>query len=398
MKILLAAVIGLTVGFLLHQKYQQSLQPELSTVIRQPDPVKPRLSEKAPRPLERLRSALAKNDYNSAISIYTDECATAGQSAQHCRLLMLQAVQQLLANQPIKALRLTDLWAQAAPDDVQVILLTARGYARIDQPYEALNLLLKLKSKPLDNSDDQHTLQLIDEITRHHFKKLRKGKEEDRALNFAQFLVDEDNGNLAWRYELGFQYFRLRNFDAALQALNQVRYDPDLGGASQRLIGIIDKSRAAADLKKKQQQARTRTEKNDSGRTRQLGLRVPLKRYGRHFVVNCSIEGRREISLLIDTGASLTAVREDIVRSLGFNLGIVGLVTLNTANGKVNAPLTRVKDFTIAGQTVRDMEIAIMSLNTFSQTDGLLGMNYLRHFDFYIDQDQPALYLNWRKK
>ena len=211
--------------------------------------------------------------------------------------------------------------------------------------------------------------------SQHHFKKLRRGKEEDRALNFAQFLVDEDNGNLAWRYELGFQYFRLRSFDNALQALNQVRYDPDLGGASQRLSGIIDKSRAAADLKKKQQQARTRTEKNDSSRTRQLGLRVPLKRYGRHFVVNCSIEGRREISLLIDTGASLTAVREDIVRSLGFNLGIVGLVTLNTANGRVNAPLTRVKDFTIAGQTVRDMEIAIMSLNTFSQTDGLLGMN-----------------------
>ena len=176
------------------------------------------------------------------------------------------------------------------------------------------------------------------------------------------------------------------NFDNALQALNQVRYDPDLEGASQRLIGIIDKSRAAADLKK------------SSSRTRQIGLRVPLKRYGRHFVVNCSIEGRCEISLLINTGASLTAVREAIVRSLGFNLGIVGLVMLNTANGRVNAPLTRVKDFTIAGQTVRDMEIAIMSINTFSQTDGLLGMNYLRHFNFYIDQDQPALYLSWRKK
>ena len=67
-------------------------------------------------------------------------------------------------------------------------------------------------------------------------------------------------------------------------------------------------------------------------------------------------------------------------------------IQLNTAGGVVTAQLYRLSSLSLGSDRVTDLEIAI---NPHSSTkfDGLLGMNFLRHFEFAIDQSSNRLRL-----
>ena len=65
----------------------------------------------------------------------------------------------------------------------------------------------------------------------------------------------------------------------------------------------------------------------------------------------------------------------------------------NTANGRVRAPVFVLDSLTVGDWQVNQLEVGVLALHGNTNIDGLLGMNFLRHFQFIIDQNEALLRL-----
>lgn len=125
-----------------------------------------------------------------------------------------------------------------------------------------------------------------------------------------------------------------------------------------------------------------------------LTSRVSLEKYGEHYLVDINMQGT-DTKLLLDTGASSTAINRDVYRRLQrFNrLQMLGLFDVNTAGGPIRAPLVRVESLTLGPYTLKDVGVLVLPRSFSGNSDGLLGMNVLKQFRFQLDQDKAELIL-----
>ncbi|UAA37514.1 clan AA aspartic protease [Paraneptunicella aestuarii] len=121
---------------------------------------------------------------------------------------------------------------------------------------------------------------------------------------------------------------------------------------------------------------------------------APLIKEGDHYIVNAKIGEHYQVSLLIDTGASTTVISQATFDALpGYvHPDFVGNYNINTANGNLVAPVYRFSSLSIGNSYVDDIAIVVLPLENMD-SDGLLGMNFLRAFRFEIDQAQDMLIL-----
>src|SRR5579862_2282923 len=114
------------------------------------------------------------------------------------------------------------------------------------------------------------------------------------------------------------------------------------------------------------------------------GTSVTIQRDGRgHFATSARVDGRR-MDFMIDTGASLVALRASDAASLGVHPAAREFSTeVKTANGSVRAAQTQLGMVEISGVTVRD--VAALVLPDEALSENLLGMSFLlrlRHFEY----------------
>ncbi len=50
----------------------------------------------------------------------------------------------------------------------------------------------------------------------------------------------------------------------------------------------------------------------------------------------------------------------------------------------------------MGGHIVENIEVGVMDVSHTGSIDGLLGMNFLKHFKFYIDQGDNEMHLQLR--
>ena len=125
---------------------------------------------------------------------------------------------------------------------------------------------------------------------------------------------------------------------------------------------------------------------------------VPLKQIGEHYLVEAVINQQQTSELMIDTGASLTVLDLNFFNQVSHRLDASyhSELRLNTAGGVITAEVYRVAEFSIADYSVRDLKIAVVDLGRHGRYQGLLGMNFLKQFDFEIAQQQQQLLLRYK--
>jgi len=114
------------------------------------------------------------------------------------------------------------------------------------------------------------------------------------------------------------------------------------------------------------------------------------------FVVTAVFDERVELNLMIDTGATITALN---ARAIGLLQQHTDLhttdqqVQVNTANGMVVSPLYEIGSMRVGGWEQLDVQLLQVNLPS-EHVDGLLGMNFLSRYAFSIDQEQALLFLD----
>lgn len=120
---------------------------------------------------------------------------------------------------------------------------------------------------------------------------------------------------------------------------------------------------------------------------------VPLISDGNAYYIDVAINGTPQ-RLLLDTGASFTAVSAALARELGFAISEdAPRVQLSTANGVIAVPMITVDSISVNGATVANLDVVV--INNMGG-NGLLGLNFLNHFNIDIDQVNAEMTLRRR--
>ena len=197
-------------------------------------------------------------------------------------------------------------------------------------------------------------------INNNHWLELRRLIEEAT-------LFDPESLNLQWFFVRA--QYQLGEFDYARNAIEPLLTQPNYKIKAQALLVKIETA-----LRKPQS--------------------IPLSRQGEHFIVQANINNTFSVSLMLDTGASISLLSEPAFEALRqySEVAYIKDVNLNTAGGVVTASIYQVAEFAIQGYSVSDFVFAV-SPYISAGNDGLLGMNFLKAFDFHIDQSNSFLIL-----
>ena len=91
----------------------------------------------------------------------------------------------------------------------------------------------------------------------------------------------------------------------------------------------------------------------------------------------------RDILVALDTGASTTMIPPEVATDLGYDISNPNEQMI-TASGIVSAKRITVRQLTAIGETVENIDVVCHDLPEESIIEGLLGLDFLRHFDVNI--------------
>lgn len=121
---------------------------------------------------------------------------------------------------------------------------------------------------------------------------------------------------------------------------------------------------------------------------------VPIEKHGEVVVIEATLNNKRAAKFVVDTGASYTLISNALARDLAIDVS-QGAKTLpfQTANGLINAPVTRLESISVGGIEIKNLPTAVHDAVPDSPVSGLLGLNFLSHFRMDIDTQKRVLHL-----
>lgn len=114
------------------------------------------------------------------------------------------------------------------------------------------------------------------------------------------------------------------------------------------------------------------------------------------LIVQVSINGSTPHPLLLDTGSNKTLIRNELLESLGVAPG--DLVPLHSPTGTSYVHQTVVSSVAVAGLAVHDIQVEGIDAGQMTKlgasVEGILGEDFLKHFDILIDNHAKTLTLD----
>ena len=336
------------------------------------------LAPAAPGQLDDIVRLLQRNEFDAVLGRYESLRIRASDAvlADATTHILSRASELIAAHRFVLAEQLLQLYLTADYRDVEARMLLAEAYrgqqelqAAIDQLYEARGyawrpaMLARITGR---------IRTMVAELT----GSLRRNDDQTALQALYQRLIQLEPDHAPWFMELAAAQLALDDKQAARRSLLLVAQDPDVGaqaqsmlaGLSIALVGIQDAATGIAA--------------------------IPLHRNGNHFIVDARPAQGRNLRLLIDTGASLTIFTPAALEQAGTRYQDTGRTgVFNTANGPVEATIYQLDSLAVGGWQVEHLEIGVLDLGSSSGVDGLLGMNFLNHFQFFIDQNKALLRL-----
>jgi len=119
---------------------------------------------------------------------------------------------------------------------------------------------------------------------------------------------------------------------------------------------------------------------------------VPFNPEASLLIFPCTIECRHigEVRLALDTGASTTTIREDALTDIGYSpKSLTDLVSFSDASQSHLVPRVTLKSFSLAGARIDNLEVLAYTIP--DGIDGVIGLNFLRHFNLNLNFDRGIL-------
>jgi clan AA aspartic protease (TIGR02281 family) len=264
-------------------------------------------------------------------------------------------------------------WTQVYLDrfyfDADIMQLQAAAQLQRHEILKAIQTLFLQRQRGNDTFASDEVRRQIEELVDDYRSDLQQKRKWLDLQTLYEYLVVVEPNNAGHFLQLAMALVERTDFANARLALNHVYDDPEHGPAARALRNRLDNAIAGE-------------------------VRIPLQRTDNHFSVDGLLDERQSVTLMIDTGASLSALSRSVfdkARSQS-KPSYIGELTVQTANGAVQAPRYRFRSLSLAGITLHDVDMLVM--DNLPAGQGLLGMNVLGQFPFRIDQENSILLLN----
>jgi len=123
-------------------------------------------------------------------------------------------------------------------------------------------------------------------------------------------------------------------------------------------------------------------------------ITVPVVMNGASVIVPVVLNNEFRANLGLDTGATITVVSQRIAKNLGLNP--LGTSKVGTVGGIITVPLARLRALKVGNAEVHDLVVSIHDFSTDPRIEGLLGLDYLKHFNVSLDARRKLLVLGPR--
>jgi clan AA aspartic protease (TIGR02281 family) len=388
--LLLFLTAGLVLGWTAHERWGarpvQQTESGFPTVISLQDSEQP-VTAHGPdsvEPVDSVARLLQDGAYAAAVERYESLQALADEvGMQQSREAILSYVQQRIQAQDFAAAtQLLQGFLLASYRDADARLLLAEVYYGQQDYQAAIEQLYKARG-------DAFRPEMLTRITRRirlvvnaQAEQFRKSEDTGALLDLFQNLTQQEPDYAAYFVELAIAQLALDDREAARRSLELVMYDAGVGEQAQAMLLTL------------QQAATVMPDPNSSAVATEVAG-IPLTRRGQHFLVDVHPGDDGRLRLLIDTGASMTIVTPAALQQQGVAYRDTGRTRVfNTANGPVRASIYVIDTLSVGDWYIRDLEIGVLELGGQADMDGLLGMNFLSHFRFFIDQNESLLRLS----
>ena len=121
---------------------------------------------------------------------------------------------------------------------------------------------------------------------------------------------------------------------------------------------------------------------------------IPVVANGASVIVPATFNGVLKANLALDTGATITVVSRRIASNLA--LRELGTSKVGTVGGIITVPLARLRSLKVGEAEVHDLVISIHDFSTDPRIEGLLGLDFLKHFHVSLDARRRLLILGPR--
>jgi predicted aspartyl protease len=123
-------------------------------------------------------------------------------------------------------------------------------------------------------------------------------------------------------------------------------------------------------------------------------ITVPVEMNGSWIIVPVTFNHALKAYLQLDTGASSTLVSRRIANNLG--LSPLGSRRGVTVGGIITVPAARLGSLRVGEAEVNDLVVSIHDFSPDQRVEGLLGMDFLKHFHVSLDARRKLLVLGPR--
>lgn len=118
-------------------------------------------------------------------------------------------------------------------------------------------------------------------------------------------------------------------------------------------------------------------------------IRLPIK------VESINGGNYRDMIVALDTGSSDTSIPTRIASDLGYDLSNPKqVVLLTTGSSIVPAKIITVRKLTAIGESVENIDVVCHDLPFGATIEGVLGLNFLSHFDLNISFSTETIELH----
>ena len=361
----------------------QPVNPALSKSVN-PDQSAAGFTPTASGHVDDIVSLLQRNEFEAVMERYELLQVQVGEVAvANVRTQILSYARKLTAESRFSlAEQLLQRFLVAAYHDVEARLLLAEVYLGEENVHTAIDQFYEARGYAYRPAMLQRISSRIRLLVAELAPSLKRNNDQNALLALYQHLTQLEPDHAPWFMGLAIAQLALDDKEAARRSLLLVAQDPDVGAQAQVMLSEL--TIALAELHDAEPQVSV---------TEVAG--IPLHRNGNHFIVDARPASGGNIRLLIDTGASMTMLTPDVLEQRGIHYQDTGRTgVFNTANGRVRAPIYKLSSLTVGDWRVNQLEIGVLDLSGGSNIDGLLGMNFLRHFQFFIDQNEALLRLS----
>ena len=123
-------------------------------------------------------------------------------------------------------------------------------------------------------------------------------------------------------------------------------------------------------------------------------ITVPVSMNGASVIVPVIFNGSLRGNLALDTGATITVVSRRIANNLAMT--VLGASKIGTVGGIITSPLARLQSLKVGDAEVHDLVVSIHDFSTDPRIQGLLGLDFLKHFHVALDTRRGVLTLGPR--